>query len=102
MVQEQCGRRVCCNRFPIKGSYAAIELSLLLITAAAPATDSHLLPDGGADVGAGLEHHGVRRAGAAAEADLGDGLAQLGVGTLQDVVRPPKAVRRLKGKKAGD
>ena len=57
---------------------------------------SHLLSDGGADVGAGLEHHGVT-IGIAIESDLGDGLAQLGVRPLQDVaVRAPQDVRGLK------
>ena len=57
---------------------------------------SHLLSDGGADVGAGLEHHGVGAIGIAVEADLGDGLAQLGVRPLEEVVRAPQDVRRLK------
>ena len=59
---------------------------------------SHLLSDGGADVGAGLEHHGVTAIAIAVEADLGDGLAQLGVGPLEDVavIGAPQDVRRLK------
>ena len=57
---------------------------------------SHLLSDGGADVGAGLEHHGVT-IGIAIESDLGDGLTQLGVRPLQDVaVRATQDVRGLK------